>query len=140
MNILDILTIGSKILDRVLPDPAQKAAATLEMFRAQQAGEFKEIDNQLQRDLAQIDVNKTEAASPDFFRGGWRPAVGWVCVFGLLYTFMAQPLLAWASGIWSIPAPPALDMGTLLTLLGGMLGLGTLRTAERIQGVVAPGK
>lgn len=140
MNVLDILTIGSKILDRVLPDPAAKAAATLEMFRAQQAGDFKELDNELARDLAQIDVNKTEAASPDFFKGGWRPAVGWVCVLGLLYTFLVQPLLAWASSIWSIPVPPPLDMGTLLTLLGGMLGLGTLRTTERLKGVVAPGK
>lgn len=135
MNVLDILTIGSKILDRVLPDPAQKAAATLEMFKAQQAGEFKELDNELQRDLAQIAVNQAEAQSPDFFRGGWRPAVGWCCVLGLVYTFLAQPLLVWASGIWHSPAPPALDMGTLLTLLAGMLGLGTLRTAEKVKGV-----
>lgn len=137
MNVLDILTIGSKILDRVLPDPAQKAAATLEMFRAQQAGDFKELDNQLQRDLAQIDVNKTEAQSPDVFRGGWRPAVGWVCVIGLLYTYLGQPLLTWASGIWHIPAPPSLDLGDLLILLGGMLGLGTLRTTEKIRGVAS---
>lgn len=140
MNILDILTIGSKILDRVIPNPEQRAAAQLEMFRAQQAGEFKELDNQLQRDLAQIDTNKIEAASPDLFRGGWRPAVGWVCVIGLLYTYLGQPLLAWISGIFSVPVPPQLELGDLLVLLGGMLGLGTLRTTERIKGVVAPGK
>lgn len=140
MNFLDILTIGSKILDRVIPNPEQRAAAQLEMFRAQQAGEFKELDNQLQRDLAQIDTNKIEAASPDLFRGGWRPAVGWVCVIGLLYTYLGQPMLAWISGIFEVPVPPQLELGDLLVLLGGMLGLGTLRTTERIKGVVAPGK
>lgn len=137
VNILDILTIGSKILDRVLPDPAQKAAATLEMFRAQQAGEFKELDNELQRDLAQIEVNKAEAESPDFFRGGWRPAVGWCGVVGLLYTYLVQPLLSWWSSAHAIPVPPQLDLGDLLTLLGGLLGLSGMRTLEKIKGVAS---
>lgn len=136
MNVLDILTIGSKILDRVLPDPAQKAAATLEMFKAQQAGEFKEIDDQLQRDLAQIQVNTTEAQSPDFFRAGWRPFVGWICGTGLAVQFLVSPLATWVASLLGHPiAFPPLDMGTLMTLLAGMLGLGTLRTAEKVKGV-----
>lgn len=141
MNLLDIL-VGpvTTILNKVIPDPQARAAAQLEMFKAQQAGEFKELDNQLQRDLAQIGVNQAEAQSPDFFRGGWRPATGWVCVIGLLYAFLLQPLLAWGSGIWHFPVPPVLDLATLLTILGGMLGLGTLRTTERVQGVIQPGK
>jgi hypothetical protein len=61
--------------------------------------------------------------------------VGWVCVIGLLYTFLAQPLLAWGSGVWSIPVPPQLDMGDLLTLLAGMLGLSVSRTFEKFHGV-----
>lgn len=138
MNVLDIVAGPIlKIIDKLIPDPAAKAQAQLQAMQMAQAGEFKEIDAQLARDLAQIDVNKTDAASTSFFRGGWRPAVGWTCVVGLVYTFLGQPVLAWASGIWHIPAPPALDMGTLLTLLGGMLGLGTLRTAEKIKGVTS---
>lgn len=137
MNILELVAGPVlKIIDKLVPDANQKAQLQLEAMRMAQAGEFKEIDSQLQRDLAQIGVNQAEAQSPDIFRGGWRPAVGWVCVTGLLYTYLAQPLLTWASGVWDVPAPPELDMGDLLILLGGMLGLGTLRTAERVKGVL----
>jgi predicted Na+-dependent transporter len=58
-----------------------------------------------------------------------------VCVLGLAYQFLVQPLLAWGSGVWAVPLPPNLDLGDLLTLLGGMLGLGSLRTAEKFKGV-----
>lgn len=123
-----------KLIDKVIPDPQAKANAQLEMLRMQQAGEFKQIETELQLALGQLEVNKVEAAAPDIFRGGWRPAVGWVCVIGLLYTYLGQPLLTWASGIWSVPAPPSLDLGDLLILLGGMLGLGGMRTMERLKG------
>lgn len=136
MNVLDILTIGSKILDRVLPDPAQRAAAQLEMFKAQQAGEWKEMDNQLQRDLAQIQVNNTEAQSQSLFKSGWRPAVGWVCAIALGYEFLGRVLIGYVLGNWlHWTPPPTLDMGDLMTLLGGLLGLGTLRTTEKLKGV-----
>jgi len=61
--------------------------------------------------------------------------VGWTCVVGLLYTFLLRPLLAWASGMIDIPVPPMLDMGDLFTLLAGMLGLGGMRTFEKLNGV-----
>ena len=124
-----------KIIDKIFPDPAQKAQAQLEMLKLQQDGEFKAASDQLTRDLAQIDVDKTEAQSPSFFRSGWRPAVGWVCVLGLGYDFLCQPLLSWYALKKGIAAPPQLDIGTLLTLLGGMLGLGSLRTTEKLKGI-----
>lgn len=124
-----------KIIDRVLPDPQAKAAAQLELMRLQQAGEFKQIETDLQISLGQIEVNKAEATSGNAFASSWRPAVGWCCVIGLLYTYLAQPLLAWASAMWAVPAPPSLDLGDLFMLMGGMLGLGTLRTAEKFKGV-----
>lgn len=123
-----------RVIDKVIPDPAQKAQAQLEMLRMQQAGEFKQIETDLQLALGQLEVNKIEAAAPDLFRGGWRPAVGWVCVIGLLYTYLLQPLLSWASGMWDVPAPPSLDLGDLLILLGGMLGMGGMRHLERLRG------
>lgn len=123
-----------KVIDRVLPDPQAKAAAQYKVLELQQAGEFKQIETDLQLALGQIEVNKIEASAPDLFRGGWRPAVGWSCVIGLLYTYLGQPLLSWASGIWNVPAPPSLDLGDLLILLGGMLGLGGMRTMERLKG------
>jgi hypothetical protein len=141
MNVLQLL-IGpvTSLLERVLPNPEARAAAQLELLKLQQAGEFRELDAQLARDLGQIEVNKAEASSGNAFASSWRPLCGYVCVLGLGYQFVAQPLLAWASGIQAWPLPPELDLGDLITLLGGMLGLGSLRTAERMKGVIPRGK
>lgn len=130
-----LFDVAGKIIGRIFPDPAQQAAAQLELLKLQQSGELAQLASSTNLALAQIEVNKVEAASPDFFTRGWRPATGWICVVGLAYTFLAQPLLTWYSASNMMAVPPALDMGTLLTLLGGLLGLGTLRTTEKIKGV-----
>lgn len=131
-----LLEAGLKIIDKVIPDPGAKAAAQLELMKLQQAGEFKQLEADMQVALGQIEVNTVEAGSDNLFKSGWRPAVGWVCVIGLLYTYLLQPLLTWYSTIQQFAAPPSLDLGDLVVLLGGMLGLGTLRTTERLKGKV----
>lgn len=86
---------------------------------------------------AQAATNTAEAQSASFFRAGWRPAVGWVCVAGLAYQFIIRPLapaLIHAVSGHAIDLP-TLDMGSLLTLLSGMLGLGGLRTFEKLRGL-----
>lgn len=128
---IPFLDVALKLIDKLLPDPAAKQAAQLELLKLQQAGEFKALESDMQIQLAQIDVNKTEAANSSPFVSGWRPAVGWVCVLGLLYSFLVRPLLGYFGGT---VAPP-IDMGDLLILLGGMLGFGGLRTFEKIKGV-----
>jgi hypothetical protein len=85
----------------------------------------------------QIEVNKAEATNPSIFVSGWRPYVGWVCGMGLAYSFLGQPLLEWGSINFQFIAPPKLDMGDLITILLGMLGLGGLRTYEKKMGVAA---
>jgi len=129
-----LLDAGLKVLDRVLPDPAQKAAAQLELLKLQQAGEFRVLEADLQLALAQTKINEVEAAAPDPFKSGWRPAAGWVCVLGLLYQFLAQPLLAWGSVMQGYSAPPVLELGDLYGLLFGMLGLGAYRSFEKTKG------
>ena len=86
--------------------------------------------------LAQIEVNKAEAASGSVFKGGWRPFIGWVCGAALLYNFVLRDLLAWLILNTGIEAsmPPDLAMDELLTVLLGMLGLGAFRTAEKMAG------
>ena len=106
----------------------------MELLKLQQTGEFRQLEADLQLALAQTEVNKVEAASSDPFKSGWRPAAGWVCVLGLLYQFLLQPLLAWGSGIQGFAAPPVLQLGDLYGLLFGMLGLGAYRSVERIRG------
>jgi hypothetical protein len=128
-----IIEAGLKIIERVIPDPQAKQAAQLELLKLHQAGEFKQIEADLQVMLGQIEVNKVEAAQ-DSFRGGWRPAVGWTCVGGLAYTYIAQPLLAWLSTAQGWQVPPTLDIFDLMILLGGMLGFGGMRSFERIKG------
>lgn len=92
---------------------------------------------QMDTDLAkgQIGVNLKEAESPNWFIAGARPAAMWVCVFGIAYQFIALPFLIWASVNFKWIVPPPLDVSTLNTLLFGMLGLGTMRTAEKFKGV-----
>ena len=136
MNFLDFLPTIAKIIDKLIPDPQAKAQAQLDLLKLQQAGEFKELDAELALKLEQIKVNALEAQSPDLFRGGWRPFVGWVCGTGLAVQFLVAPLATWSAALYGhAVAFPSLDMGTLMTLLGGLLGLGTLRTTEKIKGV-----
>jgi hypothetical protein len=136
VNFLDFLPTIAKVIDKLIPDPQAKAQAQLDLLKLQQAGEFKELDADLALKLEQIKVNAIEAQSPDFFRGGWRPFVGWVCGTGLAVQFLVAPVATWAAALLGhAVAFPSLDMGTLLTLLGGLLGLGTMRTAEKFKGV-----
>ncbi len=94
------------------------------------------LESQLvQQVTAQIEVNKTEAASSSTFVAGWRPFIGWICGAGLASQFIVGPLFTWVSMLVHRPTIfPTLDLGTLMTLLLGMLGLGGLRTYEKVQG------
>jgi len=83
----------------------------------------------------QIEINKIEASSTNWFVAGWRPAVGWICAFALGYQFIGFSLLQWAGQIWKFQSPPPLATDGLITILLAILGLGTLRTAEKNTGV-----
>lgn len=138
MGLFDIVAAPLlKIVDKVIPDPAQKAAAQLAVLKLQSDNEFREIENKIKLDLAQLDVNKAEAANKSIFVSGWRPATGWVCNIGLMYQFLLYPVLTWLAHAKGFAPPVPLDTGTLLTLLGGMLGLSGMRTTEKLNGVAA---
>lgn len=122
------------IIDKIIPDPAAKAAAQLAVLQLNQQGQLQEESNQLQLALAQTTIDNTEASSDSLFRAGWRPFVGWTCASGLCYSFLLAPIGGWLCKIWLLPAPPTLDLSTLLPLLGSLLGLGAMRTYEKVQG------
>ena len=120
----------SNILDKFVEDKDQKAKlaheiATMSDKHAQELA------------LAQISVNAAEAASGSLFKGGWRPFCGWCCSLAFGYHFLGLPITLFVMGVIGaeIPDLPEFDMGTLLTVLGGMLGIGGLRTYEKQKGI-----
>lgn len=134
-----VIPAVTSLLDKVIPDPQAASDAKLKMLEMAQKGELASLDADLRLALGQIEVNKTEASSQDWFRGGWRPAVGWVCVIGLFYQFLMRPLLPWVVAVAGaeVPPLPAIDADNLYVLLSGLLGLGGLRTFERVRGKIA---
>lgn len=86
----------------------------------------------------QIDINKAEAANPSIFVSGWRPFIGWVCGAGCAWNWIGLPVVKAALTIYGHPiALSPADIGEMMPLLLGMLGLGGLRTVEKINGVAA---
>jgi hypothetical protein len=126
-----LLDIGGKVIDRIFPDPAQKAAAQLELFKLQQQGELSQM-------AGQMSINQTEAASSNAFVAGWRPFVGWVCGTGFAVQFVVGPMAEWGAALAGHPVKfPQMDMATMMPLLFGMLGLGAYRSVEKVKGVAS---
>jgi len=96
-----------------------------------------ELKTQLQTaNLAQIEINKIEAASTSWFVAGWRPSVGWVCSLAMLYHFIIAPLIQYVLTIFGVQAAlPEFDFSQLSTILMAMLGMAGLRTYEKKEKV-----
>lgn len=90
----------------------------------------------MQPGVAQVELNKVEAASRSIFVAGWRPFIGWICGVGLAMNFIIRPLLNYYLLIFypDVPIMESLEMSTLMALITGMLGFGGLRTYEKIKG------
>ena len=113
-----------------------------ERERAREDFERALLDAATQADANQIEINKIEAAHKSIFVSGWRPAIGWVCGLGLVWSFFVEPILTWTAVVFHVTqldTLPALDTGPLMTLVLGMLGMGTLRTLEKKSGVARDG-
>jgi hypothetical protein len=123
MNILgSLIAPVTGLLDKFIEDKDQKSALAHEIATLAQKQAHESA-------LAQLEVNKVEAAHKSLFVSGWRPAVGWSCCFALVYSTILAPIL----GIW-FTVPPV-DSSLLTTVLMGMLGLGAMRSAEKVKGV-----
>lgn len=132
--ITGIIEAGLKILDKVLPDPAQRSEAQYRLLQLQAQGGLAELEADVKLAMGQIQTNIAEAGSPGLFVSGWRPGTGWVCLAGLGYQVLLKPLLSWLSPLAGLPIPPGIETSDLLILLTGMLGLGGYRTVEKLQG------
>lgn len=127
-----IFDLISPFLDKILnfiPNPVER-----EKVRAEQtAALLAAIEANASQ---QIEVDKVEAASSSLFVSGWRPCVGWICAFGVGWTFVLQPIADWVLAIYKPGLhTPMLDSGQLMTLLLGLLGMGALRSVDKYNGV-----
>jgi len=123
MSILNSLIAPvTSLLDKVIEDKDQRNAL---------AHEISTMADRHAQELAkgQLEVNAVEAAHKSLFVSGWRPAIGWICGFALMYSTILAPIL----GIWF--TVPSVDSSLLTSVLMGMLGLGAMRTVEKTKSV-----
>ena len=124
-----LLPVVGDVLDRFFPNKEEKEKAAREI-------EAKLAEHLAKIDLAQLEVNKQEAAHSSLFIAGWRPFVGWTCGLALFYTYVAQPIAMFVMAqTGDLVQLPHLDLSTMMPVLLGMLGLGGLRTYEKFKGV-----
>ena len=131
------LEVGNKLIDHFFPDATKQAEARQKLLELQQQGVLAQLASDTSLATAQADINKIEAASPSLLIAGWRPAIGWVCGFGLAYAAVFNPIGQFvAMTVFGYKGPfPVLDTGSLVSVLVGMLGLGGMRTFEKFRGV-----
>jgi hypothetical protein len=141
-----VLEGAATIIGKFKEDPTKKAE--LQAAADASAAEFRITAFKLEREiekeinaqanaiaLAQIAVNKADADSKDKFQSRWRPAIGWICGAGLTYQLFLRPLINFFAQVFhSAAIAESLDMGTLMTLLFGILGLGAMRMQEKREG------
>jgi hypothetical protein len=116
------------VAGRFLPEDKEKRAAAEREIEAQLTTHLAKID------LAQLDINKTEAAHRSIFVAGWRPFIGWSCGLAMCLNFLIFPLASFIlAQTGHLVELPNLDMAQMMPVLMGMLGLGGLRTVEKIK-------
>lgn len=119
----------SKILDKFIPDADEKQKLAHEIATMAQKMAHESA-------MSQVQVNKNEANHKSIFVAGWRPFIGWTCGIALTYHYIIQPIAVFVVALYGITIDlPQFDMGSLMTILLGMLGLGGLRTFEKYKGV-----
>jgi hypothetical protein len=124
-----VLEIGKSLLDRFGPeDKNARMQADAEFMRMAAEGELKQV-------IAQLEINAKEAAHPSIFVAGWRPGFGWSCVAGFSYAVLIQPMLAWLSAVKGWPVPPVLNIELLWVVTTGLLGIGGMRSFDKVKGV-----
>lgn len=122
-----LLGLGGKLIDRFFPDPTQAANAKLELLKLQQSGELTAM-------VEQLKINQVEAQHPSVFVSGWRPAIGWVCGAACAWNWIGLPIVKMGLAVYGKPLDLApADLTEMLPILMGMLGLGGLRTIEKLN-------
>lgn len=134
-----LTAILPKFLDKILsfiPDKNLASKIQFEVLKMDHEGKLKELEKDLTLAVAQLEVNKNEAANRSTFVAGWRPFVGWICAISLAYQFVIAPLLVLILGAMGVAMPDLnLETDNLIMILTGMLGFGfgAFRTYEKTK-------
>jgi hypothetical protein len=123
------LELGTSVINKIWPDPVKQAEEQRKLQELAQKGSLEELNAEIKLLISQVDLNKVEAAHKSIFVAGWRPFVGWVCGLGLLYNVILAPFL----DIWL--TVPEVKTDLLYPVLLGMLGLGGMRSFEKVKRV-----
>jgi hypothetical protein len=125
----------SNIIDKLIPDPQAAAEAKIKLFELEQRGELAELDAMVEMNKGQMEINKQEAAHKSLFVAGWRPFIGWVCGIALFWQFVGMPVAMFGLSMTEITVDlPKIQADDLLELVLAMLGMGGLRTYEKLKG------
>lgn len=122
-----LFEMGKTLIDRFVPDPEKKREAEAQFLAMAADGELKQV-------IAQLEINAKEAAHPSIWVAGWRPYFGWVGGTSFAYVGLLKPLLAWVAAIKGWPEPPDIDTEFLWVVISGLLGIGGLRSIEKLKG------
>jgi hypothetical protein len=123
-----ILPTVTNVIGRFLPEDKEKRAAAEREIEKQLATHLSKID------IAQLEINKQEAAHRNIFVAGWRPFIGWSCGFAMAYAYIIQPITVFIlAQTGNLVDLPTLDLSEMMPVLLGMLGLGGLRSFEKYK-------
>ena len=130
-----LFSAAQSLIERFFPDPEKKAAAQLELLKMQQNGELAQLAAETDLAKLQLQVNVEEAKSTNWFVAGWRPGIGWVCGAGLAYAALIEPFARFIAkvGFAYTGEFPVISTDLTLQILMGMLGLGAMRSVEKIK-------
>lgn len=119
------------VVDRRVVDVNKANEIKLDMMQELQTGALAQA-------MAQLEVNKVEAQHGSVFVSGWRPFIGWVCGGALAFQYVLAPISIYLFAVagYALEAPPMLD-NSLWELVLGMLGMGAMRTFEKMGGVAS---
>lgn len=136
-----LLDLGSKLIDRLIADPAEKAEAKYKLLELAQQGDLAKLAAEVQLAQGQLEINKEEAKSDSLFKGGWRPFIGWTCGVACAWNWIGLSVAVFIAKVLGVAVEmEPLSLSEMMPILLGLLGLGTLRTYERVSGAIPKGK
>ena len=137
-----LFSAAQSLIGRFFPDPEKQAEAQRALLQMQQNGELALLASETDLAKLQIQTNVEEAKHANIFVSGWRPAVGWCCAAAFAYSYVLLPFaqfLVFTFGtsemVGQLKLAPKLELSEMLPVLFGMLGLGGLRTVEKVKNV-----